>query len=101
MRVVFPYAPIRAYPGNMHSDNDGLTDGEEMGEIVYDRANKLLYDSLATIYGWDKSLYDGYHYEYRAHPMRTDTDNDGLDDKQELEAGTNPFLYDPYNLGEM
>ncbi len=65
MRVVFPYAPIKSYPGTLQSDNDGMTDGQEMGEVVHDPANKHLYDSLATVYGWDKSLYDGYHYEYR------------------------------------
>jgi len=100
MRVIFPYAPIKSYPMNMHSDNDGLTDGQEMGEVVYDPGNKLLYDSLATVYGWDKSLYDGYHYEYRAHPMMTDTDNDGLNDKEELELGLDTFVYSPYNLVE-
>ena len=73
---------------------------QEMGEIVYDPANKLLYDSFATLYGWDKSLYDGYHYEYLTHPMRTDTDNDGLDDKQELEAGSSPFIFDMPFFGE-
>ncbi|CAG0987352.1 hypothetical protein METP2_02352 [Methanosarcinales archaeon] len=91
MRVAFPNAFVKSYAGNAHSDNDGLTDGYEMGRIVYDPGNKLLYDSLATLYGWDKSLYDGYHYEYKADPMKTDTDGDRLNDKQELDAGTNPF----------
>ncbi len=94
MRVAFPNAFVRTYAGNAHSDNDGLTDGYEMGRIVYDPGNKLLYDSLATLYGWDKSLYDGYHYEYKADPMKTDTDDDGFNDKQELDAGTNPFKSD-------
>ncbi|KCZ70842.1 hypothetical protein ANME2D_02867 [Candidatus Methanoperedens nitroreducens] len=92
MRVAFSNAYVRTYAGNAHSDYDGLTDGQEMGRIVYDADNKRLYDTLATLYGWDKSLYDGYHYEYIADPMKTDTDDDGLDDKQELDAGTNPLV---------
>lgn len=54
MRVAFSNAYVRTYAGNAHSDYDGLTDGQEMGRIVYDADNKRLYDTLATLYGWDK-----------------------------------------------
>lgn len=37
---------VRTYAGNAHSDSDGLTDREEMGEVVYDPGNKLLFDLL-------------------------------------------------------
>lgn len=100
MRIGFPGAYVKTDPFKADTDGDGITDGKEMGKVVYDGWNKVFYDTLATIYGWDKSLYDGYHYEYKSDPRLTDTDGDGLNDKQELELGSNPFVYDPYNLVE-
>lgn len=98
MRVAFPNAFIKTDPNKADTDGDGLTDGEEMGSVVYDSWNKLEYDLLRVKYGWP--AYDGYHYEYKADPRKADTDGDGLDDKQELELGLNPFVYSPYTLIE-
>jgi Holliday junction resolvase-like predicted endonuclease len=62
-----------------------------MGRVVYDSANKVTYDVLRA-FNWPE--YDGYHYEYRSDPWAGDIDGDGLEDEDELEAGTNPFKKD-------
>lgn len=97
MRVAFPNALVKTDPFDEDSDNDGLWDGQEMGAIVNDYWNKVYYDSFASVYGWNKALYDGQHYEYKSDPTLADRDNDGLNDKQELELGLSPFVYSPYN----
>jgi hypothetical protein len=91
MRVAFPYAYVTTDPFDPDSDDDDLTDGEEMGRVVYDSANKVTYDVLRA-FNWPE--YDGYHYEYRSDPWAGDIDGDGLEDEDELEAGTNPFKKD-------
>lgn len=95
MRTPFPYPPMKSNPYNNDTDGDLLTDDVEMGIVNYDAANKQLYDSLADQYGWDKSLYDGWSYEYYSDPSLRDTDGDGLTDKQECDAGLDRFHKDP------
>ncbi len=52
MRLEFPKPYVKTDPSKWDSDGDGLSDGWEMGEVVYDAANKLTYDLLRVIYGW-------------------------------------------------
>ncbi len=98
MRVAFPHAYVTTLPDNPDSDGDGLSDGEEMGSVIYDPVNQLLYHDFGLFLGWPG--YDGRHYQYRSDPNDRDIDGDGLNDKQELELGLNPFRSSPYTLVE-
>ena len=64
------------------SDDDGLTDGEEviLGTDPFDADSD------------DDGLTDGQEVEvYGTDPLDPDTDNDGLNDGDEIAAGTDPF----------
>ncbi|MDB4762574.1 hypothetical protein OAG38_02430 [Akkermansiaceae bacterium] len=48
------------------------------------------------------SVTDGYFLElgYPTDPSRADTDNDGVDDKDEIDSGTNPVVADDFFVGD-
>ena len=65
-------------PNNPDSDDDGISDGDEAGNIFKADAQNLYIQ----------------YYIMLSDPTKEDTDGDGLDDKQELELGTKPWCSD-------
>lgn len=75
---------IKTDPYDADTDNDGLDDGEEAGEAfnTSDSSIPEAYRRLAP----DQKI-----YPLDSHPLRVDSDGDGLSDKQEVEGYTVRF----------
>ena len=69
---------------SLDSDNDGLTDDEEVGHFT----NPLLADTDGD------GLMDGDEVTRGTSPILADTDFDTLSDSQEISLGTDPTNYD-------
>jgi parallel beta-helix repeat protein len=81
-------------PTNPDTDNDGLTDGEEIHEY---QTNPLSNDTDSD------GLPDGWEVQYNLDPLLNDTmedpDNDNLTNLEEYLLGTNPQKVDTDNDG--
>ncbi|TFC75816.1 hypothetical protein E3T23_14815 [Cryobacterium cheniae] len=85
------------------TDGDGLTDGDEAGQVVSDPDESTIYAGISNptkVDSDDDDLHDKHETSgwlstrgavYRTDPMDPDTDDDGLTDGDE--AG--PAIYDP------
>lgn len=71
-------------PTNSDTDNDGLSDQEE----IEGETNPLKADTDGD------GLKDGREEKLGTNPTETDTDNDGLDDRKELQEETDPLKAD-------
>lgn len=79
-------------PLDADSDMDGLTDGIEVNEYGFDPTSDADPGLGDDRDGDNLSNYDEY-YLHNSDPMDDDTDDDGLDDGEEVDQGTLP--YDP------
>ena len=93
------------FPLQIDSDDDGLTDGKEIGQGLSksDFDEDGLMDDEELILGTrpyasdsdDDRLDDGEEVnKYGTNPLKPDTDNDGLPDGREIQLGTNPLKAD-------
>ena len=82
-------------PNNPDTDGDGISDGEEAGEMIVTADGKIFF-----IIRSDPNSVDGdgdgisdylERYVYGTDPLSRDTDGDGLTDDYEFEIGTDPF----------
>ena len=69
-------------PNNKHSDDDGLTDGEEVGTLVRNPATPACTPSEAVEYK--------FYFNIKSDPTKVDSDYDGYDDSIDF----NPNNYD-------
>lgn len=76
-------------PANPDMDNDGLTDGEEMGIIKNYEEQNWLKKLILRLKGFDNEVYAEY-FDYKSNPLEKDTDGDGYEDK----ADSNPLIKD-------
>lgn len=67
-------------PDNPDTDGDGLPDGLEAGELLSGDSTKRIYEGISN-------------------PTMKDSDEDGLDDAEEFDSGTDPFKSDSDNDG--
>lgn len=79
------------------SDNDGLTDYEEIYMTVTDptnpKTNGEILDSKLDTDG-DRIINSEEISRYNTDPAKTDTDGDGLDDGYEIQYNSDPLKYD-------
>ncbi|MDD3071323.1 MAG: hypothetical protein PHX88_09050, partial [Methanoculleus horonobensis] len=80
-------------PYSADSDGDGLTDGEEAGQMVL--VNGKIYFILVSdpnsVDGDGDGISDALELdEFGTDPLARDSDHDGLTDAYELDNGTNP-----------
>ena len=100
----FPYGRLSLKnPHNVDTDDDGLSDGEEIelgiSFLVSDTDNDGLNDSYEFDLGTDPAdrdtdndgLNDSYELDLGTDPADRDTDGDYLTDGHELDLGTDPF----------
>ena len=73
-------------PNNKHSDDDGLTDGEEVGTLVRNPASPACTPDEAVEYK--------FYFNIKSDPTKVDSDGDGLNDDEEKSKGTNPLNKD-------
>ncbi len=95
-------------PFNPDTDNDGLTDGDEIYQyftspLSNDTDSDGMPDGWEVQYGLDPKHNDSYkdedgdglsnleEYQYGTDPTNMDTDGDGFNDYEEIKAGTNPL----------
>jgi hypothetical protein len=97
-------AQIGTDPANPDTDDDGISDGQEVSVIgtnplVQDTDGDLLYDGGELIYTSDPlnpdtdgdGVSDGNEvYIYETNPVAADTDGDGTPDGVEITNGTDP-----------
>ena len=67
-------------PNNKHSDDDGLTDGEEVGTLVRNPATSACTPEEAVEYK--------FYFNIKSDPTKMDTDGDGLNDDIDNEPYT-------------
>lgn len=98
-------AALGTDPKNPDSDDDGISDGDEVNVYGSDPLNldtdgDTLYDGGELVYGTGilnpdtdgDGLSDGEEvYIYQTNPTVADTDGDGIPDGQEVRNGTNPL----------
>ena len=64
-------------PNNKHSDDDGLTDGEEVGTLVRNPATSACTPDEAVEYK--------FYFNIKSDPTKMDTDGDGLNDFEDVQ----------------
>jgi len=86
----------RCDPNNSDTDNDGLSDGDEVSQYGTDPTNS---DTDGD------RLSDAEEIsEYDTDPLERDTDGDGASDGREIDAGTDPLDEDdkpPFAFGDV
>jgi len=97
-------AQIGTDPANPDTDEDGISDGQEVSvygtnPLVQDTDDDLLYDGGELVYTSDPlnpdtdgdGISDGAEvYIYETNPVVADTDGDGTPDGVEINTGTDP-----------
>ncbi len=79
-------------PNSADSDGDGLTDGEEAGQMVTvdGKIYFILVSDPNSVDGDEDGISDVDEFEFGTDPLERDSDHDGLTDSYELDNGTDP-----------
>ena len=64
------------------TEQDGLTDAEEMGVIESYESQDVLKKFVLTMSGFDHEVYADY-FDYKSNPTKKDSDIDGYEDKED------------------
>lgn len=85
-------------PKNADTDDDGYTDGEELGNAYSPLKGKK--KKLTSVDSDGDGLNDAFELAFGSNPTLKDSDNDGFDDKKEIWSGYDPRTSSPKKIAK-